>query len=46
MKVVIQCAAGKQPDAGSLHAPDGQKVVFVAQPEHAPPTDAVCRQSS
>ncbi len=40
MKVVIQCAAGKQPDAGSLHAPDGQKVVFVAPPEHAPPTDA------
>jgi hypothetical protein len=41
MKVVIQCAAGKRPDAGSLHDPDGQKVVFVAQPAHAPPTDAV-----
>jgi hypothetical protein len=43
MKVVIQCAAGKRPDAGALHhpAPDGRQVVFVAQPELAPAADAV-----
>lgn len=41
MKVVIQCAAGKRPDAGSLHVPDGRQVVFVAQPELAPTIDTV-----
>jgi hypothetical protein len=36
MKVVIQCAAGKQPDAKTFIAADGRRVAFVAHPELAP----------
>ena len=36
MMVVIQCAAGKQPDAGRLEARDGKPVTFVAKPSDAP----------
>jgi hypothetical protein len=36
MKVVIQCARGKQPDAGSLRLVDGQPVQFVGRPDLAP----------
>lgn len=36
MRVVIQCAARKNPSAGSLVAPNGQPVLFVAQPDRAP----------
>ena len=36
MIVVIQCAAKKKPDAGHLRRRDGQKVLFVADPETAP----------
>ena len=34
--VVIQCAGGKQPNAGHLLQRDGRKVTFVARPELAP----------
>jgi hypothetical protein len=34
---VIQCAAKKQPDAGSLRTADGKPVVFVAKPDRIPP---------
>jgi hypothetical protein len=37
MIVVIQCAASKRADAGSLRTADGQKVLFVADPGEAPP---------
>lgn len=33
MKIVIQCASKKQPDAGSLAARNGRPVKFVAHPE-------------
>ena len=36
--VVIQCAAGKRPDAGHLRCGDGRKVMFVAEPDLAPAT--------
>lgn len=36
MIVVIQCAARKQPDAGSFVGLDGRKVSFVADPDGAP----------
>ena len=36
MIVVIQCAAKKKPYAGYLCRPDGQKVLFVADPASAP----------
>ncbi|MBN9890414.1 hypothetical protein [Salipiger abyssi] len=36
MIVVIQCAGSKRADAGSLSAPDGRPVRFVAHPELAP----------
>ena len=36
MIVVIQCAGSKRTDAGSLCAPDGRAVRFVAHPEFAP----------
>lgn len=35
MIAVIQCAAGKKPDAGHLRRLDGQKVMFVAHPSEA-----------
>jgi hypothetical protein len=41
MIVVIQCAARKRPDAGHLLTKDGRRVLFVAQPQLAPPCDAV-----
>ena len=40
MKIVIQCAARKDPSAGSLRAADGRDVLLVAQPDLAPPQDA------
>lgn len=33
MKVIIQCAASKQPDAGKLKTQSGEEVVFVANPK-------------
>jgi hypothetical protein len=36
MIVVIQCAAGKRADAGSLRTDDGRNVLFVADPTTAP----------
>ncbi len=36
MIVVIQCAAGKQDNAGRLRTADNRNVVFVAKPDHAP----------
>lgn len=41
MIVVIQCAASKQPDAGRFVTLDGRKVSFVADPDGAPPDDAI-----
>jgi hypothetical protein len=40
VKIVIQCAARKDPSAGHLRAPDGRDVLFVAQPTLAPPATA------
>jgi hypothetical protein len=40
MIVVIQCAAGKRPDAGFLRRRDGTNVMFVADPLRAPLTDS------
>ena len=37
MRVVLQCAAGKQPNAGTLRTRDGKPVHFRAHPEHLPP---------
>ncbi len=37
MIVVIQCAAGKQRVAGALRTPEGNSVLFVADPGNAPP---------
>jgi len=39
MIIVIQCAASKQPCAGHLRRRDGQKVMFVANPDCAPADD-------
>ena len=36
MIVVIQCASGKQDDAGHLRTLDGRKVMFVASPHDVP----------
>lgn len=41
MIVVIQCAASKHDGAGSFTREDGRKVVFVANPAIAPPSDVV-----
>jgi hypothetical protein len=41
MTIIIQCAATKRPDAGYLMSAAGRPVVFVADPESAPPDDAV-----
>ncbi|MCB0623041.1 MAG: hypothetical protein KDC43_03745 [Saprospiraceae bacterium] len=38
MKIVIQCAARKNPDAGMMKNKDGTPVLFVARPDRAPPT--------
>ncbi len=40
MIVVIQCAAKKKPDAGHLRRRDGQKMLFVADPDMAPASTA------
>ncbi len=37
MKIVIQCASGKQAGAGYVQTEDGKRVMFVAQPQFAPP---------
>ncbi len=37
MIAIIQCAASKRQDAGSLRKKDGTKVMFVADPAKAPP---------
>lgn len=39
MKIVIQCAGTKEPDAGYLTGQDGRRVLFVARPEKAPQSD-------
>lgn len=39
MKIVIQCAAKKDPNAGYLVNADGKPVLFVANPDQAPPSD-------
>ena len=39
MKIVIQCAAKKDPNAGYLINGEGKPVLFVASPEKAPPSD-------
>lgn len=41
MIAVIQCAATKRPEAGSFYAPNGRRVMFVAQPDQAPENDGV-----
>ena len=38
VKVVIQCAASKDPQAGHLTDGDGRPVLFVANPQKAPPS--------
>lgn len=38
MRIIIQCAKSKQSNAGSFEE-DGKRVVFVANPELAPPED-------
>ncbi|MDH3472477.1 MAG: hypothetical protein OEM59_02195 [Rhodospirillales bacterium] len=40
MKIVIQCAASKTPDAGFFCAGNGKRIHFVAPPEKAPPLDS------
>jgi hypothetical protein len=40
MRVVIQCAAKKDPSASNLRLSDDREVLFVAQPDLAPP-DAI-----
>jgi hypothetical protein len=37
MTIIIQCAARKNRSAGSLRTADGREVLFVAQPDLAPP---------
>jgi len=39
MKIVIQCAASKVPDAGSLTDANGKSVLFVANPALAPQSE-------
>ena len=41
MIIIIQCAASKRTDAGRLMSAAGRPVVFVADPESAPPDDSV-----
>jgi hypothetical protein len=42
MKVIIQCAAKKQTDAGTMRTPDGSKVRFRAHPNEANPPPGEC----
>ncbi|MES9822819.1 MAG: hypothetical protein ABW127_00140 [Candidatus Thiodiazotropha endolucinida] len=39
MKIVIQCAAKKGPDAGCITDRTGKQVLFVADPDAAPPSE-------
>ncbi len=39
MKIVIQCAASKVPDAGTLTDDRARPVLFVARPDFAPPSE-------
>jgi hypothetical protein len=41
MKIVIQCASRKAPNAGQLRDKHGRPVIFVARPELAPSTEGV-----
>ncbi len=41
MKIVIQCAGQKQADAGHLTDSDGNRILFVAEPETAPPDQGI-----
>ena len=41
MIVVIQCAASKHHDAGTMRTPDGKPVYFVADPATAPQDDTI-----
>ena len=41
MIVVIQCAAGKNWSAGHMLAENGRKVMFVADPQNAPPDESI-----
>jgi hypothetical protein len=43
MKIVIQCAARKDPNAGTLRNPAGKRVLFVAHPEKAPQDAGIAR---
>ena len=38
--VVIQCAARKNDNAGHFMSDDGRKILFVADPDHAPASDS------
>ena len=41
MIVVIQCAAGKQANAGHLVSREGRKIMFVADPARAPESESI-----
>lgn len=41
MMIVIQCAASKRPDAGFLRSANGKPVLFVADPQSAPPNTEI-----
>lgn len=41
MKIVIQCAAKKMPDAGYMINKNGVSILFVANPDAAPPSNEV-----
>ena len=41
MIAVIQCAAGKKPSAGHMLKENGQRVMFVADPQKAPPDESI-----
>ena len=41
MKIVIQCASGKETSAGHMQTKDGKQVIFVAQPQLAPHDDKI-----
>ena len=36
MRIVIQCAASKHPEAGYFRTADGNPIEFVAHPQYAP----------
>ena len=45
MIVVIQCAAGKKLSAGHMLKENGQRVMFVADPQKAPPDESITRDN-